>query len=554
MNLALAINGAFPAGVTYTGASLKMDVDKTGALAYGPNNLLTQSNTFSNVAWTKDPAITLTSGIADPLGGTAAWTVTSGVGADNQMYRTVGASGSSAINSIWMRRRTGTGAINFRAPDSSVTDVSSLLSGSWTQVYLKAANGGTNNFLIGIHTSGDAIDIYQAVQGTITYETTPRPQDNVITTASAYYGPRFGYDNNGNPLGYFSEEGRTNLLPKSISPNDALWGGTIAASKASSGIIDPLGTTGASLVTADGTNAIHTIRFPSFTFGAGVNYALSCFAKPLTAVRLQFTTSASGGASSFFNYNFVSKTITTVGGANVLSTAVVEYPNGWFRFILVFTGVAATDFAGKFINITADNSIRAETNTNTDSFYMDGVQMEVVSSNYPGPTSLIATDAASVARAADVASITGSNFSGWHNQLAGTYVVQATPPATSVLGAIISDNDAGTTRLTQILRGNATFAAAGLRWLGQTGGGALIVTGADDASATTKAAFAYQAGDQAFTLSGAVIGSTSVALAGSTNQLEIGQRASGLWFNGHIASIKYYPARLSNGTLQSLTT
>jgi len=40
-------------GFTFTGASLRTMFDSTGAMTYGPNNLVTYSQEFDNAAWSK---------------------------------------------------------------------------------------------------------------------------------------------------------------------------------------------------------------------------------------------------------------------------------------------------------------------------------------------------------------------------------------------------------------------------------------------------------------------------------------------------------------------
>ena len=45
--------------------------------------------------------------------------------------------------------------------------------------------------MVRLAVNGDAVDIYGATLSAVTYETSPRPGDQVVTTSAAYYGPAF---------------------------------------------------------------------------------------------------------------------------------------------------------------------------------------------------------------------------------------------------------------------------------------------------------------------------------------------------------------------------
>ena len=202
---------------THTRTSLATMFDSTGKLTYAPNNLLKYSNTFSNAAWTKS-SVTVTGGISDPLGGTAASTITAtaGGGLLRQDVTVPSATKTNGVVSVWARRRTGSGAITLYKPDASNTTVPSL-TGSWQQFSAAGVGAGsTFSFVIQFATNGDAIDIYAAGVSAVTWETlaSQRPADQVITTSSAYYGPRIDYDITGTLKGLLIWESRK---------WDALW-------------------------------------------------------------------------------------------------------------------------------------------------------------------------------------------------------------------------------------------------------------------------------------------------------------------------------------------
>jgi hypothetical protein len=114
-------------------------------------NLLTKTEDFSAAVWEKpDGALSITGGVSDPLGGVTAFTLTTS--AVNQRFSQL--SGLSNISaSVWIRRRTGSGAIGLfngtAWPALAITSEWKLFSvsgGSLFSLYLSA--------------SGDAFDVW----------------------------------------------------------------------------------------------------------------------------------------------------------------------------------------------------------------------------------------------------------------------------------------------------------------------------------------------------------------------------------------------------------
>jgi hypothetical protein len=163
-------------------------------------------------------------------------------------------------------------------------------------------------------------------------------------------------------------------------------------------------------------------------------------------------------------------------------------------------------------------------------------------------TSYIPTAASSVARSADSATMTGTNFSSWYNPTQGTFVVSGSQVLT-VFGQILSwylggqaivGRNAGSTTEIYSQFGNVTLITATL------GGGGLITS-------PYKVAVAISSSDRAVVgNNGAVV--TGAAPTAPVTELGIGSRVDGYSINGHIAAITYYNTRLPNATLQSLTT
>lgn len=124
------------------------------------NNQLPGSDQFSHAVWTKFNA-SISAGITDQDGITPAYTMTAtGGSAFIQQTLAVGAS-LVRTNSIYVRRRTGTGTVQLRAPDASTITALTLTS-SWARFQLAGAASVNRDFVLFVNTSGDAVDISDA--------------------------------------------------------------------------------------------------------------------------------------------------------------------------------------------------------------------------------------------------------------------------------------------------------------------------------------------------------------------------------------------------------
>jgi hypothetical protein len=188
-------------------------------------------------------------------------------------------------------------------------------------------------------------------------------------------------------------------------------------------------------------------------------------------------------------------------------------------------------------------------------------QLEATSVNYPGPTSFIPTAGSAATRVADVASMTGTNFSNWYNQPAGTFVVSATPPGNyNQNGAIFSAENSGVTIENLLARSAINLTGAGKRWVvaaSSPAGTATPTSASDNLGTIDTVGYAYGLNDGALVVSGGVpVTSSSAGLppTGSFTRLSIGLRGSpDLWCNCHVGWIKYYKTRLPNFKLQQKT-
>jgi hypothetical protein len=171
-------------------------------------------------------------------------------------------------------------------------------------------------------------------------------------------------------------------------------------------------------------------------------------------------------------------------------------------------------------------------------------------------TSYIKTTSAAATRLADSATITGTNFSSWYNQTEGVVLFS---------GDVAAPSSTGFNRLWQVDAGSNNDEMSvnknngtGSTYFGYVAVGgsaqALLNTTAVTANTLFKIAFAYKANDFAQSFNGATVQTDVSGSLPTVNKLSIGSALGFDFINGHIQRLSYYRARLSNASLQSLTT
>ena len=182
--------------------------------------------------------------------------------------------------------------------------------------------------------------------------------------------------------------------------------------------------------------------------------------------------------------------------------------------------------------------------------YVWGAQVE----EGPFASSYIPTSGSTVTRAADVAEITGANFSAFHNPSEGTYYIDAGPSLGSsslqARGFVVSDGTDSRRIATNFKQPNPNnlFFVAG----GATTALASNIAGLPQ---RIRAAIAYKAGDYRGAYDGQLASASSKSQVPNVNQLSIGSASysDDGYFNGHIKQFSYYDTRIDDASLPILT-
>jgi hypothetical protein len=352
----------------------------------------------------------------------------------------------------------------------------------------------------------------------------------IPTTSTINSAPRFDHNpTTGESLGLLVEEQRTNLLLRSEEFNDASWTKGSSVSVSANTVIAPNGTLTADTVTADSGFGV----FQTITSVIGVNYSNSIYVKAGTAASMMFRDDTGAGRHIIFNP--LTGVITSTAGT-LVSSGSQAVGDGWYRYWMVYVA-DATSVRG---------IIRPNSAGSAQTFAVWGAQLEAGAF----PTSYIPTTTATVTRSADVASITGSNFSSWYRQSEGTVFSEFSAATYSTASYAISDGtnsnrimvDRGSTGTRYVIT-NAGVA--------QTGGAQTPYT----LNSFVKTSLGY-ALDNCNLAAGGVLQTldTSATIPSVLDRLLLGVNAGGAGYgNGPIKRFTFWPRRLSDSTLQGIT-
>ena len=262
--------------------------------------------------------------------------------------------------------------------------------------------------------------------------------------------------------------------------------------------------------------------------------------------------------------------ISVVGGSmaniNVFDVGINEYSS--VPAYLVGSSVSITPSAGALVG-KRFAVVRTLTNASTASIqpfvaftYNSGVAIDItLRIGLPQleqgafATSVIPTTTTALTRSADVANV--NTLAPWYNSTAGTvyseFVINSTAP-TSGFPTATSFNNGGignrinTAYLNDAINALDYFVSDG--GVTQVGLSSITYT----AGNVAKMAAAYAANDFALSTNGGAVLTDTSGTVPSVTALNLGNQLGGNFLNGYLRRVTYYPIRLSNAQLQTITT
>lgn len=360
--------------------------------------------------------------------------------------------------------------------------------------------------------------------------------------------------------GLLVEAGRTNLLLRS-QEFGTTWA-TFFSTVSSDASAAPDGTTTADSVIEDSSTQPHGV---DQTVAAATNttYTFSVYAKAGSRSWLRMRIDDGGGSNSnqcWFNLaTGVAGTVQNTGTGTGAVARIQAMADGWYRCIL--TGQPASSSTGSvrcLLRVTTGDTVTAHAGNSTGNLLFWGGQLEAASA----ATSYIPTTSATAGRASDLINLESTAFSSWYTSTSALswYVEAEAPlanPGPNTL-RLFNVGD-GTSSLNRYLVGININQQ--IRHIVTSGG----VNGVDNTDTRTfvtgrdapvfKVAMALAANDSAIVTGGGnPVVDPSVTIPSPINQLHLGHGGASDQLNGYIRRIAYFPSRLTDAELQTLTS
>ena len=394
--------------------------------------------------------------------------------------------------------------------------------------------------------------------------------DGLIKTAASNEA-RFDHDPaTGESLGLLVEEAKTNLVLESEDwGNTTYWysngnkGGLnnssskdyFIATNNTTDVLSPDGANNAVKLTGDTSYtssgfALGRVNIvpKSITLSQNTVYTFSLFVKDPNSVldSNQKLWIIFGSAFSNTNgraaFDLQNNVVTFAADYSNGSGSIESYPNGWKKLTATFANTSSGGTPYIYIQ-EADNQSGPNTfSTNGESFYAFGFQIEQAYF----PTSYIPTSGSTVTRSADVASMTGTNFSSFWNNNAGSVLFDGIPKTTTRLSDYWSAHNTGS-------RGYELYVNSSGTMYHYINFGASILLNPISAGTRYRVCSAFDTSSINSSVNGGSVISASGVAATGISTFNIGKAYSGYTMNGHIARLTYYPTRLTDSQLQELT-
>ena len=381
-----------------------------------------------------------------------------------------------------------------------------------------------------------------------------------LIASAAVNEARFDHDPvTGESLGLLVEEARTNLSIYSEDfSNTSYWGPT-SQTVVSNAATAPDGTlTADNIIPAAGTNAVRYLYYTinPYSMSASTPYTSSVFVKKngLRYFALQahdnFMSSGHRAGFDLDNGIVVASTVNNTASATGATASIVPYPNGWYRCIITGTTAGTGTIGGTAFSFTssldANASVSSISADGTSGGFIWGMQVE----QGAFPTSYIPTSGSTVTRSADVASMTGTNFSSWYNPIESSAFVDV----------IMKNSNGGVGLPAYAFKGSSNYYYGFSRDSGNpyhnvtTSNVNSYLYGTLSSNGNYKACMTWKQNDinsyinsvQNYNTNSVTLFTPDILYLGAvTNTSNI--------LNGTLKRFTYYPKRLSNTQLQTIT-
>lgn len=526
--------------ITFSRDSSGTYVGSDGLIKNSAVNLVRYSEEFDNIAWLKSvtggtltvtPNTTLAPNgllVADTVAVSSA--IVNGRLQQQILGLTVG---QSYTASVYVKHLSGNTDFTLWVPGSSSQSPTLTATTEWQRFSLTFTAAATSEFVRFIQFENSSAAEF-AVWGAQAEEG-PTATTYIPTTSTIGGAPRFDHDPlTGESLGLLIEESRTNVIADSVD------GATAATGNNTIKVSDFETVANISLNKFEvntGQTAAQANINPVIAASSGFNTA-SLFIKFSPGLDRQCRINLNGfGFGKYIELE-----------TSTLQVSATDLDPEYYSVKRIKDGLVRVSLA---INLTSDltglfSVVTSGTWTPGEYFCIGAYQLEAGSF----PTSYIPTSGSTVTRAADIAEITGDNFSSWYNQSEGTMFAELQHPDISGNKAYVSLSGSGiekiawlvTTGLSQVRLDNPTIQSR-------------VFSPQEQANTTAKLALAFADSPLSSALDGNLqTGLTYTGGLPTIDRLQLGGALSSHGhFNSTISRLSYFPTRKSDEDLVSLS-
>jgi hypothetical protein len=345
--------------------------------------------------------------------------------------------------------------------------------------------------------------------------------------------------------GLLVEESRTNITIYSEDFSNVAWSSanfTLTPDDETA----PDGTTTADKIIED-TGSVQPRAAQTVTLVANATYTFSMYVKVASGTRnfaleIRDGTTTNGIRATFDLETISLVTAVSLGNGVYASSSIKDAGNGWRRLTLTGIGSSTVTSMRAAFRFTIGTTT-VYTGNGTSGFYIWGAQLEAGAF----PTSYIPTVASQVTRTADVATMTGTNFSDWYNQTEGAFQCtfsSLNTETTARFALSVSDgtlsNNIFIAKSTDKRLTCEVYVLAAIQCSLRSAVNNLMT----EQKATV---LAYKLDSFAASTAGLLNDTDNTGTIPTVDRLTIGDRPTGnRLINGHIQKIMYWPQRLIN--------
>jgi len=357
--------------------------------------------------------------------------------------------------------------------------------------------------------------------------------------------------------GLLVEEARQNQLPYSQTLDDVSWSTTNATSVSVSTKLSPDGVSYGYNYVPNTVSTIHDI-FKTITATANTVYTSSCFFEK-GEYRYAFLTINQRNSGAFVGQvayvidletGAVGSALTNGTAPTSTSVKVDAYRDGWYRLCVTGT-TAATGVNQVRFNAgpAASLSSISLTGDAIKGINIWGAQLEAGAF----ATSYIPTTTTAVTRNADVATMTGTNFSDWYNPTEGTFSIDCIINTNSAAQILMEMSDGTSANRFQYQRDSGSN---NLSYLAIVSGSISVnlsktATFVNDAASIISA---YKLNNYGIAVNGGATTTDTSSGVPIVDRMRIGATVAGAApSSGWYQKLFYYPQRLTNAEIQAFS-